>query len=66
MYFAFKSAGIFEQFEYPFFKPIFHELKGGAIYDFSSEDASFFLELKDKGIKSYVDPNQNVPNRMCA
>jgi hypothetical protein len=32
-------------------------LKGGAIYDFSSEDASFFLELKDKGIKSYVDPD---------
>jgi hypothetical protein len=51
------AAGIFEQFEYPFFKPIFHELKGGAIYDFSSEDASFFLELKDKGIKSYVDPD---------
>lgn len=52
--------GVHESFEYPFFKPIFHELKGGTIYDFSSEDASFFLELRDKGIKCYVDPNVNV------
>jgi hypothetical protein len=49
--------GVFEQLEYPFFKPIFHELKGGAIYDFSSEDASFFLEMKEKGVTLYVDPN---------
>lgn len=48
--------GVHESFEYPFFKPIFHELKGGEIYDFSSEDASFFLELRDKGTKLYVDP----------
>ena len=53
-------TGVFEQFEYPFFKPIFHELKNGTIYDFSSEDASFFLELKDKGIKAYVDPTVHV------
>jgi hypothetical protein len=49
--------GVHESFEYPFFKPQFHELKGGEIYDFSSEDASFFLELRDKGTKCFVDPN---------
>lgn len=48
--------GVHESFEYPFFKPQFHELKGGQIYDFSSEDASFFLDLRKKGIKCYVDP----------
>lgn len=49
-------SGVFEQLEYPHFRPEFHELKNG-IYDFSSEDASFFLEMRKKGIKSYVDPN---------
>lgn len=53
-------SGVFEQFEYPFFKPIFHELKGGTIYDFSSEDASFFLELREKGINAYVDSTVHV------
>lgn len=52
--------GVHESFEYPFFKPQFHELKGGEIYDFSSEDASFFLDLREKGIKCYVDPDINV------
>jgi hypothetical protein len=52
--------GVHEMFEYPFFKPIFHELKGGEIYDFSSEDASFFLELREKGVKLFVDPTVNV------
>jgi len=52
--------GVHEQFEYPFFKPQFHELKGGEIYDFSSEDASFFLELREKGIKCFVDPDVKV------
>jgi hypothetical protein len=52
--------GVHESFEYPFFKPQFHELKGGEIYDFSSEDASFFLELREKGIKCYVDPTVHV------
>lgn len=49
-------SGVHEMFEYPFFKPQFHELKNG-IYDFSSEDSSFFLELREKGVKCYVDPN---------
>ena len=58
--------GVFEKLEYPFFKPIFHELKGGEIYDFSSEDASFFLEMKDLGVKLYVDPNVLVGHeKMC-
>jgi len=52
--------GVHESFEYPFFRPQFHELKGGEIYDFSSEDASFFLDLRQKGIKCFVDPNINV------
>ena len=52
--------GVHESFSYPFFKPQFHELKGGSIYDFSSEDASFFLELREKGIKCYVDPDVRV------
>lgn len=55
--------GVHEQFEYPFFKPQFHTLKEGTaneIYDFSSEDASFFLDLREKGIKLYIDPNINV------
>jgi len=52
--------GVFEQLEYPFFRPQFHTLKEGTpneIYDFSSEDASFFLEMREKGIKSYCDPD---------
>ena len=49
--------GVHESFEYPFFKPQFHELKGGEIYDFSSEDASFFLECRERNIKCYVDPD---------
>ena len=58
--------GVHESFEYPFFRPQFHELKGGAIYDFSSEDASFFLDLREKGIKLYIDPDINVGHeKMC-
>ena len=58
--------GVFEQLEYPHFRPEFHELKQGAIFDFSSEDASFFLEMKRRGIKSYVDPNVVVGHeKMC-
>jgi hypothetical protein len=52
--------GIFEQIEYPFFKPQWHELKNGSIRDFSSEDSTFFLEMREKGIKCYIDPNVNV------
>lgn len=52
--------GVQEKFEYPFFKPIFHELDGG-IYDFSSEDASWFFELyHTHKIKLWVDPTIRV------
>ena len=51
--------GVHESFEYPHFRPTFHTLKND-IYDFSSEDASFFLELKEKGIKAYIDPDVRV------
>jgi hypothetical protein len=61
--------GIFEQIEYPFFKPQFHTIRKGTpneIYDFSSEDATFFLEMREKGIKCYIDPNVNVGHeKMC-
>jgi hypothetical protein len=53
-------SGVHETFKYPFFKPQFHTLDNGRIYDFSSEDASFFLELREKGIKCYVDPSVRV------
>lgn len=55
--------GIHEMFEYPFFRPQFHTLKEGTegeIYDFSSEDASFFLDLREKGIKLHIDPSVHV------
>ena len=61
--------GVFEQIEYPFFKPQWHTLKKGTeneIVDFSSEDATFFLEMREKGIKCYIDPNVNVGHeKMC-
>lgn len=56
-------SGVHEMFEYPFFKPQFHTLKAGTpgeIYDFSSEDSSFFLELAEKGVKLYIDPTIHV------
>ena len=51
---------IFEQMDYPHFRPTFHTLTGAdghSVTDFSSEDASFFLEMKDKGIDLYIDPD---------
>lgn len=51
--------GVAEMFEYPFFRPQFHELKNG-IYDFSSEDSTFFLELREKGVKLFIDPTVKV------
>lgn len=51
--------GVFESMKYPHFRPTFHTLKGEngqEVVDFSSEDASFFLEMKDKGVTLHVDP----------
>lgn len=48
--------GVHEQLKYPFFRPTFHTLPNG-IYDFSSEDASWFWLLRQEGIKLHVDPN---------
>lgn len=49
-----------DRFKYPFFQPIFHSLKGGAIYDFSSEDASWFYQAKEMGIQLWIDGSVRV------
>lgn len=54
-------SGVFEEFDYPVFYPQFHTLKGKdgkEVYDFSSEDASFFLDCyHKKKIDCFVDPD---------
>lgn len=50
---AMKRSAI-ELLEYPWFSPITHQI--GNATDFSSEDVSFCLKLREKGIKIYVDP----------
>lgn len=46
--------GVFEQIQYPWFGPVFHEIEH--TYDFSSEDISFCHKLNDAGIPVYADP----------
>jgi len=50
--------GVFESLEYPWFRPIFHDLSkdGRDIYDFASEDAALCLRLREKGYKIVIDP----------
>jgi len=45
---------VIESLEYPWFRPIFHEI--GTCYDFGSEDASICEMIREKGYKIYVDP----------
>lgn len=46
--------GVFEKFEYPWFKPHFQKI-GNAV-DFSMEDAGFCLDAKNLGLDIWVDP----------
>jgi len=51
--------GVFESLEYPWFRPIMHNL-GDNIVEFSSEDTSLCYMLREKGYKIYVDPMVKV------
>jgi GT2 family glycosyltransferase len=53
--------GVFESLEYPWFRPIFHEI--GNCFDFSSEDTAFCRLVKEKGFKIYVDPTVRVGHK---
>jgi hypothetical protein len=53
------KRGIFECLEYPWFRPIFHEISE-TVKDFSSEDVSICQLFREKGFKVYVDPTVRV------
>lgn len=57
--FLLAKRGVFESLEYPWFRPIMHEL-GGDIVDFSSEDASVCELLRKVGHKIFIDPAVRV------
>lgn len=50
--------GVVEKLQYPWFKPHFHQI--GDSYDFTSEDVGFCHDLKEKGVKIWVDPTIKV------
>jgi len=58
MGFVLIKKGVFESITYPWFRPIFHKI--GNASDFSSEDVSFCLLVKEKNIKIWVDPQVRV------
>ena len=51
------KKGIFESIDYPWFEPIFKTMltKDGLIRDFTGEDVSFCLKVKEKGFNIMVD-----------
>ena len=51
------KKGVFEQMEYPWFYGKRMVINDGEkeMVDYTSEDVTFFLNLKEKGIKAYVD-----------
>lgn len=53
------KRGVFESLEYPWFRPIMHDL-GNGVMDFSSEDVSVCKMLKAVGHKIYIDPAVRV------
>jgi len=58
MGFMLVKYGVFESLKYPWFKPRFHTI--GNCKDFSMEDVSFCLDVKDAGFDVYVDPSVQV------
>jgi hypothetical protein len=52
------KKGVFESLNYPWFEPLFHTI--GNTRDFSSEDVSFCMKVKEKGLKIYIDPQLRV------
>lgn len=50
--------GVMEELEYPWFNAIFHTIQ--TTYDFSSEDVSVCLKLKEKNIPVLLDPSIKV------
>jgi hypothetical protein len=53
------KKGVFEAIEYPWFRPLFHDMGNGVI-DFSSEDTSMCKIFKENGFKIHVDPTVKV------
>lgn len=49
------KKGVFENIEYPWFKPRFIDM-GNDIHEFTMEDVTFCLEAKEAGYKIIVDP----------
>tara|TARA_R110002051_G_scaffold185779_1_gene255209 strand:- start:3110 stop:3766 length:657 start_codon:yes stop_codon:yes gene_type:complete len=47
--------GVFEQLEYPWFEPTYLQIKEAK--DFSMEDVTLCLKLKDNNVDVYVHPN---------
>lgn len=56
------KRGVFESLEYPWFRPVMHNLSAGNadVVDFSSEDSSVCWMLREKGYKIFVDPTVRV------
>jgi len=48
------KKGVFEALDYPWFEPKKHTI--GGMVDYSMEDVSFCLKVKEKGFSVFVDP----------
>lgn len=59
MGFMLMKKGVMESLEYPWFRPVMHDMTD-EIQDFSSEDASVCWLLQEKGHDIYVDPSVRV------
>jgi hypothetical protein len=53
--FVLVRRGVFERLEYPWFRPVWMDMPGGA-REFTSEDVGFCLEAKRAGLAIHVDP----------
>jgi hypothetical protein len=56
------KKGVIESIDYPWFEPIFKTMltKDGLIRDFTGEDVSFCLKVKEKGFDMWVDTSINI------
>ena len=53
------KKGVMESLQYPFFKPKLHEFNfnGTIVRDYSSEDVSWCIDIREQGYEIYCNPN---------
>lgn len=57
------KRGVIERLSYPWFRPTFFEMAGTDVADFTTEDVSLCLTLKQRGVKIFAHPQVIVGHK---